>query len=168
MNYATATDLLTRFDAAEIAQRADRGMPRLVSAELLTAVAASADLGAWTTEEVARAGVAMIVVNRALKDATDTIDSYVSARYSLPLSTVPAVLERVACDLARYYLYDDQVTEIIQKRYDACVKLLGDVAAGRVSLGSDGDSGAQPETSDSPELVTSDRVWARGSAKGFI
>lgn len=168
MNYATATDLLTRFDAAEIAQRADRGMPRLVSAELLTAVAASTDLSAWTTEEVARAAVAMIVVNRALKDAADSIDSYVSARYELPLSTVPSVLERVACDLARYYLYDDQVTEVIQKRYDDCIKLLGDVAAGRVSLGAEGTTGEQPATSDSPELVTSGRVWARDSSKGFI
>lgn len=168
MNYTTATELLTRFDATEIAQRADRGMPRVVSGELLAAVASNADLSAFTADEVARAAVAMIVVNRALQDATDTINSYISSRYTVPLSSVPPVLERVASDLARYFLYDDQVTEVIKQRYDACIKLLGDVAAGRVSLGADGTTGEQPTTSAAPELVTSDRVWARGAAKGFI
>lgn len=168
MTYATTTELLTRFDAVEIAQRADRGIPRLVSADLLTAVASNGDLSAWTADEVARAGVALIVIGRALKDADDAINSYVSSRYSLPLTPVPPVLQRVACDLARYFLYDDQVTEVIQKRYDACIKLLADVAAGRVSLGSDDATGSQPTTSSAPELTTSARVWARSSAKGFI
>lgn len=168
MTYATTTELLTRFDAAEIAQRADRGIPRLVSADLLTAVASNGDLSAWTADEVARAGVALIVIGRALKDADDTINSYVSSRYSLPLAPVPPVLQRVACDLARYFLYDDQVTEVIKQRYDACIKMLADVAAGRVSLGADDATGSQPTTSSAPELATSARVWERSSAKGFI
>lgn len=168
MTYATATELLTRFDPTEIAQRADRGIPRLVSGDLLMAVSTTADLSNWTDEEVARAGVAMIVVTRALKDADDTVNSYIGGRYALPLAPVPAVLVRVCCDLARYYLYDDQVTEVVKQRYDACIKLLADVAGGKVQLGSDDATGAQPETSAAPELVSNSRVWERNSARGFI
>ena len=83
MTYATATALLTRFDAAEIAQRVDRGVPRLVTAELLTAVAAGASLVDYTLEEAARGAVALTVVTRALQDADDTINSYLAGRYTL-------------------------------------------------------------------------------------
>jgi hypothetical protein len=46
MTYATATDLITRYSANEIAQRADRGDVRLVTAQLMTDAAAGADLSA--------------------------------------------------------------------------------------------------------------------------
>ena len=168
MPYATATDLLTRFDAAEIAQRVDRLVPRVVTAELLRDVAAANPLSDYTDEEAAQAGVAMIVVDRALRDAADTINSYISGRYSLPLSPVPPVLERIACDLARYYLYDDQVTEPIKQRHDDCIKVLRDVQAGRVQLGADADSGAQPVSTGAAELVSGSKVWSRDTSTGFI
>lgn len=168
MTYATATQLMTRFDATEIAQRADRGVPRLVSGALLAAAAAGESLAAWTAEEQAAAAKALVVVQRALQDGDDTINSYVSTRYTLPLAPVPPVLERVACDLARYYLYDDQVTEAVKQRYDACIKLLGDVAAGRVTLGADGATGQEPATSAAPELSSGGRVWGRDNSTGFI
>ena len=168
MPYATATELLTRFDANEIAQRADRTVPRVVHGQLLADVAASADLSAYTAGEAAQAGVAMIVVDRALRDAADTIDGYISSRYTLPLAPVPPVLARVACDLARYYLYDDQVTEAVKQRYDDCIKLLAAVQAGRVQLGADSDTGQQPASTGAPELVSGATVWGRDASTGFI
>lgn len=168
MTYATATALLTRFDAAEIAQRVDRGVPRLVTAQMLTDVASSANLDAYTLEEAARAGVALIVVQRALQDADDTINGYISARYTLPVSPVPAVLERVACEMARFYLYDDQVTDLIKDRHAANIKWLGEVSKGTVSLGADAASGVQPVSSSGAELVTSTPVWKRADSGGFI
>lgn len=168
MSYATATDLITRFDADEIAQRADRLLPRLVSGALLKAVATNADLSAYTTDEVAQAGVAMIRVQRALDDARDTINTSISARYTLPITPVPAVLERLACDLARYYLYDDNATDLVKARHDAAIKLLAEVRDGKAQLGADALSGQQPPSSAGVELVSGDRVWARDRAKGFI
>ena len=99
---------------------------------------------------------------------TDTINGYISARYALPLAPVPAVLQRVAADLARYYLYDDQVTDPVKARYEAAVKLLRDVSSGAVSLGADAATGQQPATSAAPEWTGSDRVWTRNNATGFI
>jgi phage gp36-like protein len=168
MTYATATALLTRFDAAEIAQRVDRGVPRLITAQMLADVAAAADLSAYTTEEAARAAVGLIVIQRALQDAEDTINGYISARYTLPVSPVPAVLERVACEMARFYLYDDQVTDLIKERHAANMKWLGEVSKGTVSLGADAISGVQPVSSSGAELVTSGSVWKRENSGGFI
>lgn len=168
MTYATATDLLTRFDAAEIAQRVDRGIPRLVTAELLTAVASGTALDAFTEAEVLRATVAKGLIERALQDADETINSYLSSRYVLPLSTVPAVLARVACEMARFYLYDDQVTDLIKDRHASNIKWLGEVSKGTVSLGVESVSGQQPASSAAAELVSSDAVWKRGNSGGFL
>lgn len=168
MTYATATELLTRFDASEIAQRVDRGVPRLVTAQLMTDVAAGASLADYTAAEVARAEAALAVVLRALQDADDTINGYISARYPLPLAPVPAVLQRVACELARFYLYDDQVTDLIKERHAANIKWLGEVSKGTVSLGADAASGEQPTSSAGAELVSGGRVWARNTSQGFI
>ena len=43
-------------------------------------------------------------VAEALEDASQTIDSYLAGRYTLPLKSVPAVLERHCCYIARYFL----------------------------------------------------------------
>lgn len=168
MPYATATDLLTRFDATEIAQRVDRGVPRLITAQLMIDVAAGASLAAYSAAEVARAQAALVVVQRALQDADDTINGYISARYTLPVTPVPAVLQRVACELARFYLYDDQVTDLIKDRQAANIKWLGEVSKGTVSLGADAASGVQPVSSAGAELVTSESVWKRDRSGSFI
>ncbi|MGA0569643.1 gp436 family protein [Variovorax sp. VNK109] len=168
MSYATALDLITRFDAEEIAQRADRIMPRRVFGPLLTAVASSADLSDYDVDEVAQAGVAMIRVQRALDDARDAINSYISSKYSLPIFPVPAILQRLACDLARFYLYDDTATEQVKDRHTAAMKLLDDVRAGKAQLGADAATGEQPPSSAGAELVSGERVWQRDRSKGFI
>ena len=57
---------------------------------------------------------------------------------------MPQVLTRIACELARYYLYDDQFTETVKQRYDANIKFLIGVASGDVKLGVDAESGVEP------------------------
>lgn len=168
MPYATATELLTRFDATEIAQRVDRGVPRLVTAALMIDVAAGTSLVGYPADAVARAQAGLVVVQRALQDADDTINGYISARYTLPIAPVPAVLARVACELARFYLYDDQVTDTIKERHAGNVKWLAEVSKGTVSLGADAASGVQPVSSAGAELVTGGKVWGRESSRGFI
>ena len=168
MTYATATELLERFDANEIAQRADRGVPRLITPQLMKDVAAGASLVSYTPDEQARAAEALAIVERALQDADDTINGYISARYTLPLQVVPGVLNRVACELARYFLFDDQVTEVIKERYTASVKWLAEVAKGTVSLGADAGTGEQAVSSSSAELETSGRVWRREDSRSFL
>lgn len=168
MTYAQPSDLLSRFGAAEIAQRVDRGMPRLITLELLEAAVAGGDLSAFPQPAQDRVAKALVKMQSVLVDATDTINSYVSSRYTLPLSTVPAVLVRLASDLARYYLYDDQVTENIQKRFEAAIKMLQDVARGTIQLGVESQSGQAPVSEAGAELVSGERVWDRTRSQGFM
>ena len=168
MPYATAPDLITRFGVKEIAQRADRALPRLVTDQLMKDAAAGADLSAYSAPQRAAAAEAIAVVGRSLADATDTIDTHISSRYTLPIAPVPAILGRIACNLARRYLYDDQVTELIKCAYDDDMKLLRDVRDGKASLGADAVSGEQPASTAGAELVSGGRVWDRRSSEGFI
>lgn len=168
MPYATATQLLTRFSANEIAQRADRGDVRLVTAQLMLDVAAGASLAAYSAGEQAAAAQALQVTQRALDDARNAIDSHIGGRYPLPIEPVPEILERVACDLARFYLYDDQVTETIQKRFDEAMKLLRDVRDGKSQLGPNGTTGEEPASNAGAELVSGGRIWGRKDSTGFL
>lgn len=78
------------------------------------------------------------VLDRAIADANAEIDGYVGARYALPLpDPVPPVLVPIACDIARYRLFDDSVPEIVRQRYEDAIARLKDIAAGRLSLGID-------------------------------
>lgn len=165
MPYATATDLLDRFDAEEIAQRADRSTPRQVTAELLKLAAAAGDLSAYTAAEQAAAAEALALVNRAITDAADAIDGYLSGRYTVPLATPPQAIGRIACDMARYYLFDDQATETVQKRYDSAVQFCRDVAAGKVSLGAVVDA---PPAGGTVEITSDGSVFNRANSGSFI
>src|SRR5687768_14705793 len=87
-----------------------------------------------------RAGGAAIddaVLNRALGDADAEINGHLAAKYTLPLAVVPAVLEPIACDIARFYLYEDRPTEQVAERYKMRVRFLEGVGKGTVNLGVD-------------------------------
>lgn len=166
MPYATATELLARFDAEEIAQRADRSIPRQVTAAMLVTAAAGGDMSGYTADEQAATAVALGLINGALADSGSEIDGYVATRYAVPLNPVPAVIKRLACDLARYFLYDDQVTETIQKRRDGAVGVLRDIGAGRASLGD--PAGPTPPQGGTVEMTSAPAVWRREDSGGFI
>ncbi|WP_445945491.1 gp436 family protein [Shewanella sp.] len=107
-------------------------------------------------------------LEQALRDASAEIDGYIVGRYTLPLTLVPAVLERNCCDIARYFLYGDKAPEQVEKRYGAVIKFLSSVSKGDISLGL-ATTGEKPDQS---ELVVSiesaGSVFDRSKAKGFI
>lgn len=107
MPYATQTDLEDAFGAAEILQLADRDGDGLPDAGFVAA---------------------------ALDRADSLIDGYLAGRYALPVSPAPAVLTATACDLARYWLYDDAAPDRVRQAYEDAVAWLKDVAAGKVLL----------------------------------
>lgn len=133
MTYATQQNLIDRFGQAEIAQLTDRTNGTTIDAT---------------------------VVGKALADADGEINGYLAIRYTLPLSPVPTIIERLACDIARYYLFEDRVTEVVKARYDAAVKFLTSVSKGVVTLGVDSAS-AEPAAADSVQFTTGQKVFAR-------
>lgn len=107
MAYATLADLYARFGETEITQVADTD-------------------GTGTPDAVA--------VERALGDAAAEIDAALQGRYRLPMAAVPALLTRIACDLARESLYADQPTKTVSDRAKAARDLLAGLASGRLRL----------------------------------
>ncbi|KHA57167.1 hypothetical protein NM74_07890 [Aeromonas hydrophila] len=134
---------------------------------MLSTAAAEGDLSGYTPEEQAATLAALGQVERVLQDARQTIDAYVGSRYQLPLTQAPEVLERIACQLARYGLYDDRATEQIKALRDDSIKFLEQVATGRIQLGVT-DKHAAPASALVAEVVSDGTVFGRDRSHGFI
>lgn len=118
MPYATQADLETRFGSEVIAQRSDR-----INGSVIDAA----------------------VVSKALADADAEIDSYLAVRYQLPLAATPAVLVRVASDVALYRLYaPDPAPEHVRTGYEDAVRDLKRCADGTLII--DGAAPLQKST----------------------
>lgn len=138
MTYATQADLETRFGSEEIAQRSDRINGSVID---------------------------VTVVARALSDADAEIDAYLAVRYQLPLASTPAVLTRIAADIALYRLCDVPPDEV-RKRYEDAVRDLKRCADG--SLVIDGASPlAKSTASGGVEYRAPDRVFDAAGLSGY-
>ena len=73
------------------------------------------------------------ILAKALTNADAKINSYLTA-YLLPLASIPANFELIACDIARYYLFKDAVPNAVKDRYDNAVKYLEQVGRGTIAL----------------------------------
>lgn len=102
----TVTDLTTRFGEDEIAQISDKEHYSTIDIE---------------------------VVNKAIFDAETEAESYLNAIGLVSRNAdgelvyrgqAPQPLIIKMCDIARYYLYDDAVTSLVEKRYERALKWL--------------------------------------------
>lgn len=107
MSYTSKAEMIERFGEREIVQLTDRDRAGDVDDALL---------------------------ERAIADAAAEAETYIAARYTLPLPNVPPALGRVVADIARYRLYDDQSPEEVRDRYRDAVRWLERVARGEVTL----------------------------------
>ena len=107
------------------------------------------------------------MVTRAIADADAEIDGYCGKRYSVPFSTVPAIVRKFSVDIAIYNLYARRkgAPEDRKQRYDNAVKFLANVAKGLISLGED-DPDSTP-ASNAPEIDNEDRLFTRTTMEDF-
>lgn len=100
----TVTDLTTRFGEDEIAQISDKEHYRTINID---------------------------AVNKAIFDAETEAESYLNAVGLVSRNgdgelvyrgQAPQPLIIKMCDIARYYLYDDAVTSLVEKRYERALK----------------------------------------------
>ena len=76
-------------------------------------------------------------VTATLADAAVEIDSYVGARYDLPLQLseeASALLTRLACDVARYLCWDDTASDRVRDAAKDARTMLRDLARGTIAL----------------------------------
>ncbi|EDL3540848.1 DUF1320 family protein [Salmonella enterica] len=105
-------------------------------------------------------------LTQALNDAGALADSYLSAKYTLPLAVVPQVLVQHCCAIAFYYLCDQQATDQARDRYREALAWLREVKNGSISIGVDKD-GSAPASDDLPQMQAEAPVFGRNQ-KGFI
>lgn len=142
MTYATQADMTERFGEAELIEVTDRD-------------------GTGT--------IGVSVLDQALADADATIDSYLQAGgYTLPLASMPPALVRIACDIARYYLYDDATNEKAPwvVRHKNALAFLRAVREGKVALGA--ASITEGATTGTAEIQSGGRIFGRDQGNGFI
>jgi len=89
------------------------------------------------TDEITDAPEDAGAIVSAITDAANLIDLYLGVKYTLPLTSPPAFLERLNCVIARFYLYDDKPSEHIQAEYDKAIEMLEDLMMGKIPLGAD-------------------------------
>lgn len=138
--YCVIQDLIDRFNEAELINLTDRNDMSVIDE---------------------------VIVGQAIADACAEMNGYIGSRYALPLVTIPETLKPLACDIARYKLYDEQATEQITKRYDNAIKFLLSVSKGQISLGVDSE-GAKATSTDFAEIQSAGSVFARDKSTGFM
>lgn len=141
MAYAARQDMINRFGERDLIQLTDRRDPP-----------------AGVIDDT--------VLNQAIADAEAEVNAYLSGRYSMPLTSIPPVLVRLTCDIARYQLFGADLTDEVRKRYDAAVAFLKSVAKGEATLGLDA---AEEETvpEDGPDYQAEDRVFNRTNLSDY-
>lgn len=133
MNYCTKQDMIDRFGERELIQRTDRNANGVID---------------------------NAVLNEAISDAGDEIDGYLT-QYTLPLASVPRRLVRIACDIARFNLYQDlDEVSAVKTRYNNAIAYLRDVSKGLVELGVD-DAGAEQDEQTVVMSASPERLFGR-------
>jgi phage gp36-like protein len=136
MTFASAQDLQDRFGLDELRLVADRDSDGVPDAEVIAA---------------------------ALEDADSEIVALIAGAASIDAGNVPRNLVRIACNIARYYLYQAAPTEDVRQRYEDAVKFLGLVRKGEAGL--DGGTAAPTIIAPSPKAAATEpgsRIFRRG------
>jgi len=141
MSYASKQDMIDRFGNDELIQLTDRATPP-------TGV------------------IDDVVLNAAIADSDDEINSYLQARYSLPLATVPLLIKKLARTIARYNLYDDLPPEHVENQYKAAINTLKGIARGEQKLGLDAQNKPTVQ-SNIPEMSGPERIFDRSKLADY-
>lgn len=139
MLYCSKQGLIDRFSEDELISLTDRN-----------------DLGVINDE----------VLNRAIEDASTEMDAYLS-RFNYSADTLPKSLKPLACDIARYRLYDEAPTEHIITRYNNAIKFLKAVNKGEITIGTNSQD-AEVTTTDLADFSSAGSVFGRKNSSSFI
>jgi len=145
MGYCTRQDLYTAFGRSEIDRLANKNRPAGGDADAVEAARAS-------------------VFNQALARADIKINAIVGDAIAAVLAdpATAAALKYPALDLARYYLYDDLVTDAVEKR-----KVDAEATLTRIRAGSEGLGRAVGGDSAMVDMDSAIQMTAPGEGRGF-
>lgn len=136
MPYATQADLVTAFGEQDILQLTDIDTPE-------------------------QGGIVAARVDEALARASAEVDSYLAARYQLPLAEVPDALKGAVLDLAYAFLHRTSMPEHVEAAASRARRYLRDLSDGRATLAL-AAGGAAAVAPALPEMNSGGRVFERG------
>lgn len=148
MPYATAAQLIARIDDDQLAQLAAPGVDSDVDGVLLRLTIEGGDRSAYSQAQTDAADAALVAINSALADASLEINSYISPRYTLPLTQAvidASPLPNACSDITIYQMAADRVTDLITEKYEKVIKWLRDVSKNIASLGEEDTGVATPQ-----------------------
>jgi len=121
----------------------------------ITKLLPSADLIQLTDDDEDDVADALVIAE-GIAHADGIIDGYCQERYTVPFDTVPELIKNLSVEIAIYYFYSrrDIVQETRQRRYDAAIRMLKEIAAGTLKLGADPQ---ESETGSSIQSTSEDR-----------
>ncbi len=113
-------------------------------------------------------GAADEAITPALAQASSEMDSYIQARYTLPLPSTPDVLVRFCVDIAIYQVSENagSLTEEKRKRYEDAIKWLTNLAKNVVQLPI--PPPAVDTSVNEAQITTQPRVMTRDSLRRII
>jgi phage gp36-like protein len=132
VSYCTQQDLIDEFGEAELIQLTDEAGLGVIGAE---------------------------AVEKAIARADRKINRYLAGRNELPLTSDDVV--DLACDITRYYLYANQVTELVKERFHDAIKELEKMAARKIAVVD--TAGTDAPESATVEMMSSASVFGRGN-----
>jgi len=107
------------------------------------------------------------VVEAGLQAADDIINAYLSAKYTVPVTSVSGALRKCAIDIGIYTMAQEVTsrTEEMRRRYEDALAMLKLMAAGSIGLGlppvdNDGDGipDSNPNMRKSARIITVSRI----------
>ena len=112
------------------------------------------------TDDAKTGAIITAVVDAAIADAEAMIDSYLSTRYTVPISPVTALVKALAVDLTVCRLYErrQRVPKDVEQACAAAKDLLQKLTTGEVPLGPSASLG---------EVFGPARIFTRVKMKGF-
>jgi len=134
MSYCTQQDMIERYGEEELIQLTDHTGAGVIDTATIT---------------------------RAITDADGDIDGRLGSRFRLPITPVPKILVRIACDIARYHLYPIAAPEHVAKRYDDAIRFIDGVAKGRISIGISATGAAPAASGEAVRLEGGGSVFGR-------
>lgn len=144
--YTTALQLLDLFGDKEVALLSSENAA--VDGVLLRLTVEGGNRSAYSAADIAAADQALVKINTALTSATNFINSYISPRYTLPLTQAlidSSSLVDVCADITRHRLSDDRVTEEVENRFIQARAWLRDISTNKASLGEQDTQTATPQ-----------------------
>jgi phage gp36-like protein len=141
LSYASLADLVARAGESEILQIADRDDDGVADSD---------------------------VIAKALTDADNIVDARLAARYQVPLSTTPAIVNGWAVSIARYFLHRDGAPDHVVRDYNNALSDLKDAAAGKFPVPD--ASGIEPSGghSDSVRVYGDCPAFSKDKLEGWL